>query len=30
MQIPTDYLQRLLSDEKADIWGGNAKRFYGI
>ena len=30
MQIPTDYLQQLSSHEKADIWGENAKRFYGI
>lgn len=30
IQIPTDYLQRLSSDEKAAVWGGNAQRFYGI
>lgn len=30
MQIPTDYIQQLSSDERADIWSGNAKRFYGI
>jgi L-fuconolactonase len=30
MQIPTDYLEKLSSDEKAAVWGGNAQRFYGV
>ncbi len=30
MQIPTDYFQQLSIQEKADIWGENAKRFYGV
>jgi L-fuconolactonase len=30
IQIPTEYFQQLSSEEKANIWGENAKRFYGL
>jgi len=30
LQIPTDYLKKLSSDEQAAVWGENAKRFYGL
>lgn len=30
MQIASDYLKKLSADERAAVWGDNAKRFYGI
>jgi L-fuconolactonase len=30
IQIPTEYFQQLSSEEKANIWGENAKHFYGL
>ena len=30
MEIAANYLQQLSCDEQADIWGGNAKKFYRI
>lgn len=30
IQIAADYVQQFSKDEQADIWSGNAKRFYGI
>ena len=30
MQIAANYVQRLSSDERTDVWSENAKRFYGL
>ena len=30
MQIALDYVGQLSQDEQAEVWGGNAKRFYGF
>jgi L-fuconolactonase len=30
MQIAAEYIDRLSSEEQAEVWSGNAKRFYGL
>ncbi|MEW6238365.1 MAG: amidohydrolase family protein [Candidatus Omnitrophota bacterium] len=30
MRIPADFIEQLSSDEQADVWGTNAKRFYRL
>jgi L-fuconolactonase len=30
IEIAADYLQKLSRDEQTDVWGENAKRFYGL
>jgi len=30
MQIAAVYVQQLSRDERTDVWGDNARRFYGL